>query len=437
MTMTDKDQINTGGAAFPFEGGKNNHIEPSMGVTLRDYFAAHAEGFSDQVTAEFASEATGLNVPESHEGYEVALFWAKADAIYKYMQADAMIAAREVSKMTNKTHIPDEAVQAASQAYCNHYDAYDNHNDAVKEALTAALPHLSAPCAVEVKKLEWQEPTKETNGCWTAKSPIGTYSVVNENGWYAVLDEHAWGVDGFEWSSTDLSKDKRQTAFAAAQADFERRILSCVVAKPVDVAAVWNEAVERSAVLADSCVHLTPDVGNAVRNLKKRALSPAEPAQHPDDAAVDSFTRLMKSKLAQKRKEGRSGWQGMSADELTDILRQHVDKGDPVDVANLCMMLSENGQSISPAEPAQCKTCSGKGFVGGVIALGQGEVDAMCEDCPDCTAAEPAQGEKWQVLQEVLRPITNIELRKPEEVQAIIYYRVKALSAAPNSEAGK
>ena len=70
-----------------------------------------------------------------------------------------------------------------------------------------------------------------------------------------------------------------------------------------------------------------------------------------DDAAVDSFARLMKSKLAKKRREGRRGWQGMSADELTEILRQHVDKGDPVDVANLCMMLSENGQSISPAAP--------------------------------------------------------------------------------------
>lgn len=82
-----------------------------------------------------------------------------------------------------------------------------------------------------------------------------------------------------------------------------------------------------------------------------RALSPAELTQHPDDAAVDSFARLMKSKLAQKRKEGRSGWQGMSAEELTIILRQHVDKGDPVDVGNLCMMLSENGQSIVAAAP--------------------------------------------------------------------------------------
>ena len=116
----------------------------------------------------------------------------------------------------------------------------------------AALPHLSAPCAVEVKKLEWQEPTKASNGCWTAKCLIGTYSVVNENGWYAVLDEHAWGLAGFEWSSTDLSNDTRQTAFDAAQADFERRILSCVVAKPVDLVAVREECAEvvENAVLS-------------------------------------------------------------------------------------------------------------------------------------------------------------------------------------------
>lgn len=67
-----------------------------------------------------------------------------------------------------------------------------------------------------------------------------------------------------------------------------------------------------------------------------------------DSRAVDNFASAMKSKLAKKRNEGRSGWQHMSADELTSLLREHVKKGDPVDVANLCMMLSENGQNISP-----------------------------------------------------------------------------------------
>lgn len=87
------DHLNTGGAAFPIIAHENtNYIHE--GMSLRDYFAAHADGFSDQVTAEFAAQATGLEVPESHNGNEVAIFWSKADAIYKYMQADAMLAVR-------------------------------------------------------------------------------------------------------------------------------------------------------------------------------------------------------------------------------------------------------------------------------------------------------------------------------------------------------
>lgn len=94
--MTDKDQINTGGAAFPsmYDQTFEQNFGHEAGMTLRDYFAAHADGFSDQVTVEFAAEATGMTVPDSHNGYDVALFWSRADAAYKYMQADAMLSAR-------------------------------------------------------------------------------------------------------------------------------------------------------------------------------------------------------------------------------------------------------------------------------------------------------------------------------------------------------
>lgn len=86
----------TGGAAFPIIGAENtNYVHD--GMTLRDYFAAHADGFSDQSTQEFAAEVTGLTMPNRRNGYDVALFWSKADAIYKYMQADAMLAARGVA----------------------------------------------------------------------------------------------------------------------------------------------------------------------------------------------------------------------------------------------------------------------------------------------------------------------------------------------------
>ena len=80
---------------------------------------------------------------------------------------------------------------------------------------------------------------------------------------------------------------------------------------------------------------------------------PVEPdKQHPDDVAVDAFAVIMKAKLKRARDEkGRGGWQDMSAAELSAMLREHVEKGDPVDVANLAMMLHQNGRGITPAEP--------------------------------------------------------------------------------------
>lgn len=74
-------------------------------------------------------------------------------------------------------------------------------------------------------------------------------------------------------------------------------------------------------------------------------------AAHPDDIAVESFATAMREKLAKKRSEGRGGWedpQQCSADELALYLVNHVTKGDPVDVANLAMMLfhRQGGESL-------------------------------------------------------------------------------------------
>ena len=72
---------------------------------------------------------------------------------------------------------------------------------------------------------------------------------------------------------------------------------------------------------------------------------------HPDDLAVDRFAAAMKAKLAQKRAEGRGGWEDKndcSSEWLSNLLRGHVDKGDPVDVANFAMMLHQRGERIAP-----------------------------------------------------------------------------------------
>lgn len=68
---------------------------------------------------------------------------------------------------------------------------------------------------------------------------------------------------------------------------------------------------------------------------------PVEP--HPDDLAVDKFAAMMKDKLKKSREKGRGGWDDpsrCSVEYLADLLIEHVQKGDPVDVANLAMMLA-------------------------------------------------------------------------------------------------
>ncbi|CAH1665458.1 MULTISPECIES: hypothetical protein [unclassified Chelatococcus] len=71
---------------------------------------------------------------------------------------------------------------------------------------------------------------------------------------------------------------------------------------------------------------------------------------HPDDLAVNRFAAAMKAKLAQKRTEGRSGWDDpaqCSGEYLSLLLVEHVDKGDPLDVGNLAMMLHQRGERIA------------------------------------------------------------------------------------------
>ncbi|OMS46518.1 hypothetical protein AQ742_29580 [Burkholderia pseudomallei] len=74
-----------------------------------------------------------------------------------------------------------------------------------------------------------------------------------------------------------------------------------------------------------------------------------------DERAVDRFVEAMKAKLADARTKGRRGWQHCEPQDLSRMLREHVEKGDPRDVANFCAFLWNMGESIaapalSPAE---------------------------------------------------------------------------------------
>ena len=77
---------------------------------------------------------------------------------------------------------------------------------------------------------------------------------------------------------------------------------------------------------------------------------PASVDAHPDDLAVDQFATALKAKLADARAKGRGGWHEPGLQQrLSDMLREHIDKGDPLDVAAFAMFLHQRGEAILPA----------------------------------------------------------------------------------------
>lgn len=87
--------------------------------------------------------------------------------------------------------------------------------------------------------------------------------------------------------------------------------------------------------------------------LNKAALDSGRREPHPDNLAVDRFAAAMKAKLAKKRDEGRGGWENKedcSNAFLSHLLFEHVQKGDPVDVGNLAMMIHQRGEAVGAPE---------------------------------------------------------------------------------------
>lgn len=85
----------------------------------------------------------------------------------------------------------------------------------------------------------------------------------------------------------------------------------------------------------------------------RAAITSIEEHLHTDDLAVDRFAIAMKQKLKYAREvKGRGGWEDkVEYDQqyVSDLLHSHVEKGDPVDIANFCMMLHQRGEKLLPA----------------------------------------------------------------------------------------
>jgi hypothetical protein len=69
-----------------------------------------------------------------------------------------------------------------------------------------------------------------------------------------------------------------------------------------------------------------------------------------DETGLRKFTAEMRDKLRYSREvKGRVGWQDpvqCSIERLAAMLVDHVYKGDPVDIANLAMMLHQRGATV-------------------------------------------------------------------------------------------
>lgn len=147
------------------------------------------------------------------------------------------------------------------------------------------------------------------------------------------------------------------------------------------------------------------------------AIQPDPEPKHPDDEAVDRFAAAMKTKLRKKRAEGRSGWDGPECDAnvLTRLLREHVEKGDPLDVGNLAMMLHQRGERIcAPTDAPVAWLSRYKDESGTAIHhTGKGYFGSGWENFPVYERATPSSAGTVSVeaaaLREVLEKIRDSE----------------------------
>jgi hypothetical protein len=64
------------------------------------------------------------------------------------------------------------------------------------------------------------------------------------------------------------------------------------------------------------------------------------------DDLVDDFAHQMKRKIYRAYDQGRRGWSdpNWTPEQIMESLKDHVEKGDPIDIANLCAFLWNRSQ---------------------------------------------------------------------------------------------
>lgn len=150
------------------------------------------------------------------------------------------------------------------------------------------------------------------------------------------------------------------------------------------------EAMKAARIYITAMRHMgTEETKNVLAKLD--AAIKTQKAEHLDDVAVDIFAGRMKFKLAQARLRGRSGWQDKSwtPEQISQALREHVEKGDPRDVANYCMFLDARGESITkPTQPSP-EPPFGNCRFSACDLPGQCKAEGRCHHPKDGPASEP------------------------------------------------
>jgi len=91
-----------GGQAFPILECSRNNItgemqtfQSSPGLTVRDYLAIHCTSFDPEGDAAYVAKCLDISVPPAGSAHsEWFLWWRKAEALWRYAQADAMLSVR-------------------------------------------------------------------------------------------------------------------------------------------------------------------------------------------------------------------------------------------------------------------------------------------------------------------------------------------------------
>lgn len=159
-----------------------------------------------------------------------------------YVMRDAFLAGRGL-KDGDKLTDADQTAWASYSGQSNAYERLARLDPATVKAM-AELALRSSVKTVEVKKLEWVK--HPTVGAWRADTMLGTYQV-----WVGSIGT-SWQFDSLLGEHLDTKAGDEHSAKSAAQADYERRVLSALEApSPQEAPSEVTEALKRAVAILD------------------------------------------------------------------------------------------------------------------------------------------------------------------------------------------